>query len=73
MVRSVIEGRLSKAAAARKFNTTPKTVAKRGGAFSGRRPCKLGKRSGSGHHRLRLASGISRAAQKEQFFADTGS
>ena len=28
MVRSVVEGRLSKAAAARQFNTTPKTVAK---------------------------------------------
>src|SRR5713101_4134393 len=28
MVRSVIEGGLSKAAAARQFNTTPKTVAK---------------------------------------------
>ena len=28
MVRSVVEGRLNKAAAARQFNTTPKTVAK---------------------------------------------
>jgi transposase-like protein len=28
MVRSVVEGRLSKAAAARQFNTTAKTVAK---------------------------------------------
>src|SRR6516225_881797 len=28
MVRSVVEGGLSKAAAARQFNTTPKTVAK---------------------------------------------
>jgi transposase-like protein len=28
MVRSVVEGRLSKAAAARQFNVTPKTVAK---------------------------------------------
>ena len=28
MVRDVVEGRLSKAAAARKYNTTPKTVSK---------------------------------------------
>jgi len=28
MVRSVVEGKLSKAVAARQFNTTPKTVAK---------------------------------------------
>ncbi len=33
MVRSVVEGGLSKAAAARQFNTTPKTVAKWVGRF----------------------------------------
>src|SRR5277367_485370 len=33
MARSVIEGRLSKAAAARQVNTTPKTVAKWVGRF----------------------------------------
>ena len=33
MVRRVIEGGLSKAAAARQFNTTPKTVAKWIGRF----------------------------------------
>ena len=33
MARSVIGGGLSKAAAARRFNTTPKTVAKMGRAF----------------------------------------
>ena len=35
MARSVIEGGLSKAAAARQFNTTPKTVAKWVGRFRG--------------------------------------
>jgi hypothetical protein len=33
MARSVIEGSLSKAAAAHQFNTTPKTVVKRVGRF----------------------------------------
>jgi transposase-like protein len=63
MARGVVEGGLSKAAAARRFNTTPKTVGEWVARFRAEGPAGLMDRSCRRHDRQRLKFSLTRSAK----------